>query len=196
MANRISRDAAAAHLPLAHTTRAGMWVGGRYEFDDIWHDHFCNCFDQDAGRAGRWSSIAWTNSARAKSPGGMRLRTRTEEGRERGLTLADMRFLLRTCSRDRLSPRGTVLGSRTARRRSTGTWRVPFRRVGWPDHVKRSGRRRPDPRRAASQHREGQPPPQGEPRKPWQPLPQRFRLSAGARPAATATGARPVWACC
>jgi hypothetical protein len=48
---RHGSSAAAAERRLVYTTRANLWVGSHYLFDDIWHDNFVNNLDtRQAGR--------------------------------------------------------------------------------------------------------------------------------------------------
>lgn len=91
-AARIGRGAARSHLPLVYTTRAKLYVGQFYLWDDIWHDH--EVVDLDQAKRGRplefhgldlksACKFAWGN------------RTRVElETKHEGLKEADFRFVL------------------------------------------------------------------------------------------------------
>ncbi|CAN5548088.1 hypothetical protein BH09VER1_BH09VER1_24810 [soil metagenome] len=108
-ASRIGRSAAAAHRQLVYTTRANLWVGSHYMFDDMWHDHECNDLDrQKRGRPLEFHALDLYSAN--KFAWGMLLRTESDEGKMEGLKNADMRFLLAAVLGNfGYSQRGTVL---------------------------------------------------------------------------------------
>lgn len=90
---RIGRSAAASERQLVYTTRANLWVGSHYLFDDIWHDHEINVLDQQKrGRALEFHALDLYSAC--KFAWGMRVRTEREDGTMEGLKESDMRFLL------------------------------------------------------------------------------------------------------
>ena len=91
---RIGRSAASSERRLVYTTRAGLWVGSHYLFDDMWHDHFVNHLDQrKSGRPLEFHALDLYSAC--KFAWGMRVRTENElTGRMEQLKEADMRFLL------------------------------------------------------------------------------------------------------
>lgn len=92
-AARIGRTAAAAHRQLVYTTRADLYVGSHYLFDDMWHDHECNDLDRALrGRPLEFHALDLYSAC--KFAWGMRLRVEREDGKMDGLKAADMRFLL------------------------------------------------------------------------------------------------------
>jgi hypothetical protein len=92
-ATRVGRSAAANFRPLVFTTRRNLWVGSHYLFDDIWHDHFCNCLDsRKTGRPLEFHALDLFSAC--KFAWGMRLRLEQADGRMGGLTEENMRFLL------------------------------------------------------------------------------------------------------
>lgn len=93
-ATRIGRSAAASERQLVYTTRAGLWVGSHYLFDDMWHDHFVNHLDQrKSGRPLEFHGLDLYSAN--KFAWGMRVRTENEAtGKMEHLKEADMRFLL------------------------------------------------------------------------------------------------------
>jgi hypothetical protein len=107
-AARIGRSAAANDRQLVYTTRANLWVGSHYLFDDIWHDHFVNNLDQrKAGRPLEFHALDLYSAD--KFAWGMRVRTE-QEGVMTGLKGEDMRFLLAyVLGNFGYSPRGTKL---------------------------------------------------------------------------------------
>lgn len=107
-AARIGRSAAATERRLVYSTRAGLYVGSHYLFDDIWHDHFVNVLDQrKTGRPLEFHAVDLFSAA--KFAWGMSVRLEND-GRMEGLKEADMRFLLAAVLfNNGYSPRGTVL---------------------------------------------------------------------------------------
>lgn len=108
-AARIGRSAAASERQLVYTTRADLWVGSHYLFDDIWHDHECN--DLDRAKRGRPLEFHALDLYSAdKFAWGMMLRAENDLGRMEQLKEADMRFLLAyVLGNFGYSPRGTTL---------------------------------------------------------------------------------------
>jgi len=108
-AARVGRGAAAAHRPLVYTTRAGLYVGQVYLFDDMWHDHMVNQLDQrKAGRPLEFHALDLASAC--KFAWGIRCRTEVD-GTNKGLTGADFRFLLASVlATTGYHPQGTVLG--------------------------------------------------------------------------------------
>jgi len=108
-AARIGRVAASAHRELVYTTRANLWVGSHYLFDDMWHDHECNCLARLLrGRPLEFHALDLYSAN--KFAWGMRLRVDKGDGTMEGLKGADMRFLLAFVLRNfGYSPRGTIL---------------------------------------------------------------------------------------
>jgi len=107
---RIGRSAAAAHRPLVYGTRADLWVGSHYLFDDLWHDHFVNCLDtKKTGRPLEFGAFDLFSAC--KFAWGMRVRTENDAtGKMEGLKEEMMRFLLASVlAQHGYSPRGTIL---------------------------------------------------------------------------------------
>ena len=106
---RIGRSAAASERQLVYTTRANLWVGSHYLFDDMWHDHFVNHLDQrKSGRPLEFHALDLYSAN--KFAWGMRVRTEREDGTMDGLKEADMRFLLaHVLGSFGYSPLGTTL---------------------------------------------------------------------------------------
>ncbi|MBI4024820.1 MAG: hypothetical protein HY360_07540 [Verrucomicrobia bacterium] len=109
MVSRVGRSAAAAERPLVYTTRRNLWVGSHYLFDDIWHDHFVNCFDtRRAGRPLEFHALDLYSAC--KFAWGMRVRAETADGKMEHLKESEMRFLLAyVLGSFGYSPRGTIL---------------------------------------------------------------------------------------
>jgi len=110
MVARIGRSAAGAHRPLVYGTRADLWVGSHYLFDDLWHDHFVNCLDtKKTGRPLEFGAFDLFSAC--KFAWGMRVRTENDAtGKMEGLKEEMMRFLLASVlAQHGYSPRGTVL---------------------------------------------------------------------------------------
>lgn len=107
-AARIGRSAAASERRLVYTTRASLYVGSHYLFDDMWHDHFVNVLDQrKTGRPLEFHAIDLFSAC--KFAWGMTVRME-RDGRMEGLKEADMRFLLASVLWNHgYSKRGTVL---------------------------------------------------------------------------------------
>lgn len=105
---RIGRSAAFGERRLVYTTRANLWVGSHYLFDDMWHDHFVNNLDQrKTGRPLEFHALDLYSAN--KFAYGTRVRTE-EEGKMRGLKQADFRFLLAMVfGGTGYSPRGTAI---------------------------------------------------------------------------------------
>lgn len=107
-AARLGRSAAASERRLVYTTRAGLYVGSHYLFDDMWHDHFVNVLDQrKTGRPLEFHAVDLYSAN--KFAWGMSVRMEND-GRMEGLKEADMRFLLAAVLFNfGYSPRGTIL---------------------------------------------------------------------------------------
>ncbi len=108
-AARVGRSAARAMLPLVYTTRADLWVGSHYMFDDLWHDHMVNVLD--TAKTGRPLEFgAFDLYSACKFAWGMRVRVEGADGRMQGLKEDMMRMLVaKVLGQDGFSPRGTVL---------------------------------------------------------------------------------------
>ncbi len=92
-AARIGRTAAAAHRPLVYTTRAHLYPGQYFLFDDMWHDH--EVVDLDQRRRGRPLEFhALDLSSACKIAWGNRTRVLRADGTHEGLKGGDFRFLL------------------------------------------------------------------------------------------------------
>ena len=106
---RQGRSAAASERRLVYTTRANLWVGSHYLFDDMWHDHMVNVLDQRrTGRPLEFHALDLFSAN--KFAWGIRVRTEAADGRMEGLKEADMRFLLAAVlGTNGYSPRGTEL---------------------------------------------------------------------------------------
>ncbi len=106
---RIGRSTAASERQLVYTTRANLWVGSHYLFDDMWHDHFVNHLDQRlTGRPLEFHALDLFSAS--KFAYGMMVRTERGDGTMDGLKEADMRFLLaHVLGTFGYSPRGTTL---------------------------------------------------------------------------------------
>jgi hypothetical protein len=106
---RIGRTAAATERPLVYTTRAGLWVGSHYMFDDMWHDLMVNTFaENQAGRPLELFSHDLFSARKVRW--GVRVRTRKDDGTYHGLTEKMTRMILAaTLYLDGYSPRGTKL---------------------------------------------------------------------------------------
>lgn len=107
-ASRIGRSAAATERRLVYTTRANLYVGSHYLFDDIWHDNFVNVLDQrKTGRPLEFHALDLYSAC--KFAYGMSVRLEND-GRMESLKEADMRFLLASILwQHGYSPRGTTL---------------------------------------------------------------------------------------
>lgn len=107
-AARIGRSAAAAERRLVYSTRANLYVGSHYLFDDMWHDHFVNVLDQrKSGRPLEFHALDLFSAN--KFAWGMSVRLENN-GRMESLKEADMRFLLAAVLFNfGYSSRGTVL---------------------------------------------------------------------------------------
>jgi len=106
---RVGRSAGANHRQLVYTTRADLWVGSHYLFDDMWHDHMVNHLDQrKTGRPLEFHALDLFSAN--KFAWGMRVRMERSDGTMEGLKEADMRFLLaHVFSNFGYSQRGTTL---------------------------------------------------------------------------------------
>lgn len=105
---RIGRSAAASHRRLVYTTRADLYVGAVYQFDDMWHDLMVACTREN--KAGRPLELFSHDlySAR-KMRWGFRVRVK-DGNRYKGLTESMTRSILAaTLALDGYSPRGTIL---------------------------------------------------------------------------------------
>jgi hypothetical protein len=102
------RQAAAAHRPLVYSTRAGLYPGAVYQFDDLWHDFFVTSLSEK--KAGRPLELfAHDLFSAYKVRWGIRIRTEGDNGKMQGLNQRMMRMLvaaLLAC--DGYSPRGTA----------------------------------------------------------------------------------------
>lgn len=100
---------AASERRLVYTTRAGLWVGSHYMFDDLWHDFFVNTFvEKQAGRPLELFSHDLFSARKIRW--GIRVRTRKEDGTWHGLAERMTRYILAaTLHLDGYSPRGTIL---------------------------------------------------------------------------------------
>lgn len=91
-AARIGRTAAATERRLVYSTRANLYVGSHYLFDDMWHDHFVNVLDQrQSGRPMEFHALDLFSAN--KFAWGMSVRLEND-GRMESLKEADMRFIL------------------------------------------------------------------------------------------------------
>jgi hypothetical protein len=109
---------AAAHRRLVYTTRADLYVGSHYMFDDMWHNLFVNSFAE--GQAGRPLMLFSHDlfSAR-KVRWGFRVRVREDDGKWKGLTGAMTRYIIAaTLHLDGYSPRGSIMVGE----HGTATW--------------------------------------------------------------------------
>lgn len=107
---RIGRSAARAIGPMVYTTRANLWVGSHYLFDDMVHDHFVNILDtRQTGRPVEFHALDLHSAC--KFAWGMSVRRENElTGKMETLKEADMRFLLaHVMSAHGYSQRGTQL---------------------------------------------------------------------------------------
>lgn len=91
---RIGRTAAADHRPMVYTTRANLWVGSHYLFDDIWHDLMVNVLDtQKTGRPLEFHALDLASAC--KVGWGFRVRTESDlTGRMEGLREENMRWIV------------------------------------------------------------------------------------------------------
>lgn len=107
-AARIGRSAAAFERRLVYTTRAELWVGSHFLFDDIWHDLMVNNLDQrKVGRPLEFHGLDLFSAN--KFAWGCRVR-QENDGRMEGLKEEDMRFLLAcVLGTHGYSERGTTL---------------------------------------------------------------------------------------
>lgn len=91
-ASRQGRSAAKSHVPLVYTTRAGLYVGQYYLWDDMWHDH--EVVDLDQKKRGRPLEFHGLDlKSAAKFVWGNRTRVETETKHE-GLKAIDFRMVL------------------------------------------------------------------------------------------------------
>jgi len=107
---RVGRAAAASLRPLVYTTRADLWVGSHYLFDDLWHDQFVNVLDtRQTGRPLEFGAFDLFSAC--KFAWGMRVRTENElTGKMEGLKEEMMRMLVASVvGQHGYSPRGTVM---------------------------------------------------------------------------------------
>lgn len=90
---RVGRTAAAAHRPLAYTTRRKLYVGQFLLWDDMWHDH--EVVDLDQRKRGRPLEFHGLDLASGcKFAWGVRTRVLRDDGTHEGLKGGDFRFLL------------------------------------------------------------------------------------------------------
>lgn len=108
LAARKGTAPAASARRLVYTTRAELWVGSHYMFDDMWHDFFVNSFaEKQAGRPLELFSHDLFSARKCRW--GIRVRTRKDDGSMHGLTAAMTRQIIAaTYYLDGYSPRGTV----------------------------------------------------------------------------------------
>lgn len=108
-AARQGRAAAALKRPTVFTTRVGLYVGSHYLFDDKVHDLFVNELGQRKhGRPMEIYSLDLFSAC--KRQWGMRVRTKSDEGKYAGLPEVMMRYVLAaTLYLDGYSPRGTTI---------------------------------------------------------------------------------------
>jgi len=106
---RIGRSAAASDRPTVFSTRAGLWVGSHYLFDDKWNDLFVNSFtSRQAGRPLEVYSLDLFSALKLRNA--TRVRTKDQEGNYQGIAEIMMRFVLAATLHELgYSPRGTVL---------------------------------------------------------------------------------------
>ncbi len=107
---RQGRSAGANHRPLVYTTRAHLWVGSHYMFDDMWHDHFVNILDtRQTGRPLEFHALDLFSAC--KFAWGARVRTENAStGKMEGLKEENMRCLVaQVMAMHGYSERGTVL---------------------------------------------------------------------------------------
>jgi hypothetical protein len=106
---RIGRSAAATDRRLVYTTRAGLYVGAIYQFDDMWHDLMVNCLrERKPGRPLELFSHDLYSARKVRW--GFRVRTKNDDGSYNGLAERMTRMILAaTLYQDGYSPRGTKL---------------------------------------------------------------------------------------
>ena len=109
LASRKGTAPASSERRLVYTTRAGLYVGSHYMFDDMWHDFFVNSFaEKQAGRPLELFSHDLFSARKMRW--GVRVRTRKDDGTWHGLAEHMTRYILAaTLHLDGYSPRGTVL---------------------------------------------------------------------------------------
>ncbi len=107
-AARVGRSAAASERRLVYSTRANLYAGSHYLFDDMWHDHFVNVLDQrKTGRPLEFHAVDLFSAC--KFAWGMSVRMEND-GRMEGLKEADMLFLLASVFwQHGYSTRGTII---------------------------------------------------------------------------------------
>jgi hypothetical protein len=106
---RVGRGAAASERRLVYTTRANLYVGSHYMFDDMWHDLMV--MSSLEGKPGRPLELFSHDlySAR-KVRWGFRVRTRNDDGTFNQLAESMTRLILcATLFFDGYSPRGTII---------------------------------------------------------------------------------------
>jgi hypothetical protein len=106
---RIGRSAAATDRRLVYTTRAGLYVGAIYQFDDMWHDLMVNCLrERKPGRPLELFSHDLYSARKVRW--GFRVRTKNDDGTYNGLAERMTRMILAaTLYQDGYSPRGTKI---------------------------------------------------------------------------------------
>ena len=108
---RIGKSRAVSdHGPLVFTSRADLWVGSHYMFDDMWHDHMVNVLDRaKTGRPLEFHGLDLFSAC--KVAWGIRVRTENEvTGRMEGLKEENMRFLVASLlAQDGYAERGTQM---------------------------------------------------------------------------------------
>lgn len=94
VAMRIGRTAAADFRPMVYTTRANLWVGSHYLFDDIWHDLMVNVLDtRKTGRPLEFHCLDLYSAC--KVGWGFKVRTESDlTGKMEGLREENMRCLV------------------------------------------------------------------------------------------------------
>jgi len=103
---RIGAAAASVHAPKVFTSRAQLWAGSHYQFDDVWHDHFVvfnglpvRVLEIGALDVRSGCRFAWGTKPRVE-----------KNGKFENLREAEMRFLLASVLWNHgYNPRGTEL---------------------------------------------------------------------------------------
>lgn len=102
------RQAAAKLRPLVLSTRAGLYAGSHYMWDDVWHDNFVNSLaERKMGRPLELFCHDYFSARKVRY--GIRVRTEDDNGKMQGLTARMMRMIYAaTYFLDGYSPRGTI----------------------------------------------------------------------------------------
>lgn len=123
-----------------YTTRAGLYVGSHFQFDDLWHDFFvASVAEKKVGRP--LELFAHDLFSARKFRFGFRVRTENDNGKAQGLTAKMMRMLVAAVFHcDGYSERGTVcLAEHGTAAFSEAMERVLFDATGGLIRVQRSG---------------------------------------------------------